>query len=113
MSRLLMGLSELGPSLEVDHINGNTLDNRLENLRIVTHRQNCFNKVKRSDSKQPYKGVHKHSANTWRARIGNGGRLRMACFKTAEEAAKQYDIWAKELHGPYARLNFPEAKETF
>ena len=43
--------------MEVDHINGNPLDNRKENLRICTNQQNAMNRGKRSDNTSGYKGV--------------------------------------------------------
>ena len=44
--------------MDIDHINGDTLDNRKENLRICTRSQNAQNKKLRRDSASGYKGVH-------------------------------------------------------
>src|SRR5258708_31028872 len=54
----------------VDHINGNTLDNRKENLRICTKSQNGMNRGKQKNNTSGYKGVHFYKANKkWQAYI--------------------------------------------
>lgn len=61
------------PNLLVDHINGDTLDNRKENLRIVTRRQNAQNIHKRKSSKYP--GVHWDAVNAkWCAKLKVGDK---------------------------------------
>lgn len=91
---------------EIDHINGDKLDNRQSNLRIVTKRQNLFNKPVRSDSKLGVKGVRLRqrakTAPKFEARLA--GR-NIGTFDTLIEAARAYDIQAKIVHGEYARLN--------
>lgn len=54
MHRVIMHVKE---GLEIDHICGDTLDNRKSNLRIVTHRQNCLNQSTRKDNTSGHKGV--------------------------------------------------------
>jgi hypothetical protein len=95
--------------LEVDHKDGNGLNNRGSNLRDATHQQNCRNRR----SAGLYKGVSR-DGKLWRARICDG-TMKNACtylgaFETAVEAAKAYDEKAKELFGEFARLNFPEGE---
>ena len=90
--------------LVVDHINGNTLDNRKLNLRQCTHQQNMMNAVKKRKSLSKFKGVFRNG-NSWGARIGNGGRIHIGSFKTEEEAAKAYNEKALELFGEFAKLN--------
>lgn len=94
----------------VDHINGNRLDNRKCNLRLCTHRQNIINSKKRSNSASKYKGVNKHQKG-WQVFIWNGVKnIHLGIFEKDNEveAAKAYDKAAKEMHGKYAHLNFPE-----
>jgi len=95
-----------------DHINGDTFDNRKENLRIATQSQNRMNCVKQVFSKKivtsKFKGVHKKSpTRNWSAQIHfNKRTYNIGSFKNEEEAAKAYDLKAKELFGQFAKLNF-------
>lgn len=103
--------------MHTDHINGNTLDNRRSNLRICTAQQNFQNRKLRSDSSTGFKGVSYQKkrkgminalSKPWRAMIASGGRKNIGYYATAEEAARAYDAKAKELHGKFAKLNFPD-----
>lgn len=93
-------------SLEVDHINGDGLDNRRTNLRLATHSQNIINVGKRF-GKSKYKGVSWHKRDKrWQAYINiNGIRRCLGNFKIEVEAAKAYNKEANKLHGQFARLN--------
>jgi len=100
-------------SIELDHINGNTLDNRKANLRVCTSRQNSRNSRKRKGCSSRFKGVF-WSKNTgkWRASIKNSvKRIHLGYFESESQAAKAYDEKAKELFGKYAHPNFPDAAE--
>ena len=67
--------------LVVDHINHDTFDNRKENLRICTQKENTHNRREGS-------GVHKHR-NKWKAVISiNGKKTYLGVYKTYEEALK-------------------------
>lgn len=91
----------------VDHINGNTLDNRRSNLRLVDAQTNTFNTRKHSDNKSGYKGVVYDKANNkWRSEIMHSGKKHwLGRFDTPEEAYEAYCNAAKLLHGEYARLD--------
>lgn len=93
--------------LEVDHINGNPLDNRRENLRICSRSENEQNKVKRKGSSQ-YKGVfYAKREQRWIAKIQvNGRQTTLGYFKSEHDAARIYDAKARELFGAFARTNF-------
>jgi hypothetical protein len=72
----------------VDHINNNKLDNRLENLQLLSNRQNSSKNVTGSSK---YTGVRKTKYNTFRASIRiNGKKIELGTFKTEIEAHKKY-----------------------
>ena len=88
---------------QIDHIDRNKKNNRIENLRASTHQQNCFNRGVRRDSRLGMKGVVKNK-DSWRysARIWDQGKLRyLGTFCTKEEAQQAFDNVAKELHGEF------------
>ncbi len=96
--------------LFIDHINGNALDNRRANLRIVTRAQNAKNRSKGSKKcSSVYKGVCWHKYNKkWSAEIkSNHRQIHLGYFDDEIEAAKAYDEAAKKYHGEFACLNFP------
>jgi HNH endonuclease/AP2 domain len=73
----------------VDHINGNGLDNRRENLRICTHVENMNNMHKKNCGKySDFRGVSFHKpSNLWVSNIQvNNKRIHVGYFKTEEEA---------------------------
>lgn len=99
LHRLLMGFPE---GKIVDHINGNGLDNRLENLRLCTPSQNCMN------ARTKNKGVSFHNGK-YRARIHvNKKSIFLGHFSTEWEAKAAYNIAAKEHHGEFAVLHQEE-----
>lgn len=92
---------------EVDHKNGNLLDNRLSNLRSCSHSQNCFNRIKSQNRSSRFKGVGFHSASSkWQAYIKINGLMKhLGLFKSQIEAAIVYNKNAKKLFGEFAKLN--------
>jgi len=98
-------------SQEIDHINGNSLDNRKANLRVCTHRQNTQNSGKREGCNSRFKGAYwNKNRGKWHARIGHRGKqIHLGYFES--EAAKAYDEKAKELFGVFAHPNFPQIAE--
>jgi len=105
--RIIMGTVDTDKL--VDHINGNPLDNRRENLRITTKQQNCCNQRKRVGSSK-FKGVVWHKmGGGWIAQIGvNYKRYHLGSFKSEIEAAKAYNDAAIKYHGEFACLNVIE-----
>jgi hypothetical protein len=93
----------------VDHVNGDGLDNRRENLRPATPSQNNANRRRSSVNSTGFKGVSLYKrTGRFRAYLGIGGTIRhLGYFATADEAARVYDAAAVEVFGEYALLNFP------
>lgn len=92
--------------LQVDHINGNKLDNRKSNLRLCTVSQNLMNK-KKYCGESPYKGVHFNKRmGRYEAYIKlNARKIHIGHFDTPQEAALAWNKKAIELYGEFALLN--------
>ena len=98
------------PGMETDHIDGNTLNNQEENLRVCTHAENNRNKGKQSNNTSGYKGVQWSSrGKKWQARIKiNGKTISLRMFANKEDAARRYDTAVFEYHGEFAKPNSQE-----
>ena len=95
----------------VDHINGDTFDNRKSNLRFCTVQENLKNRKKREAHKSSsrFKGVSK-KGKKWTVSIThNYKRIHLGVFDTEEQAAIAYNEASEHLHGAYGRKN--EVKE--
>lgn len=109
LHRDIMGVTD--KSLVVDHINGDTFDNRRVNLRVCTHSENMRNRVKSSNNTSGYKGVSfvkaKAHYKPWRAFITdtNKKKIHLGYYATKEEAAEAYNARAVIYHGEFANLN--------
>jgi len=100
--------------MQVDHINGDKLDNRKENLRVCTKHQNGWNLRKHMEAKSKYRGVAKHEGQRWRARITfNHKAINLGMFDTETEAALAYNQAAKIFFGEFACLNVLENATGF
>jgi len=89
----------------VDHINGDKLDNRRENLRKCSHADNMKNRKAHRNNGSGFKGVYP-DRKKWRAKITVNGKVhRLGTFENPAEAHAAYCLAAKELHKEYARLS--------
>ena len=100
--------------MDTDHINGDPLDNRRENLRVCTHAQNVTNKAKKKNAHlSDYKGVvyrpDRNKTYPWFAYVSKHRKqISVGYFSTERDAAMASDAVARVVHGHYAWLNFPE-----
>lgn len=110
MHREIMG----NPPNDVDHINGNGLDNQRSNLRHATNSQNQRNRRRTRGTRgtSQYKGVYWHLANhKWCASIQvNQHNIYLGSFDSEEDAARAYDKAALEHFGEFASPNFEVAR---
>jgi hypothetical protein len=93
MHRQILGLSN--PKVQCDHVNGNPLDNRRDNLRAATNQENCWNRHRpQSRNKSTgILGVEKLTHGTFRAHIKRGVIVLKKTFKTLEAACAQRKQW--------------------
>jgi HNH endonuclease len=104
MHRLIMNAKE---KLEVDHIDGDGLNNQRNNLRLCTHAENVRNYQLPKHNKSGYKGVHwNKQQQKWRAAIKvNNKEITLGHFKNIMDAVAVRDQKARELHGEFANTN--------
>lgn len=90
--------------LDIDHINHDTLDNRLSNLRLVNDQQNQFNRVKGNNNTSGFKGVSFcKKRNKWKAQMGINGKIKfLGYYDTAKIAAAAYGAEAELVQKEYA-----------
>ena len=89
----------------VDHIDGNVLNNKIDNLRETTLSQNQFNKKLSCNNTSGVKGVYwSKQISRWVARCKvNGKNTQIGCFKEIEDAKKEIEKYREILHGSFAR----------
>jgi hypothetical protein len=110
MHRVLLGVE---CPKEVDHRDGNGINNQRYNLRACTRSQNCGNARHRPGGTSPWRGVSwSTERKKWLAVIFKDGKRRqLGRFKHEYNAAQAYNFAAEELFGEFARLNVPLERE--
>ena len=102
LSRRIMSVTDKNQS--VDHINGNTLDNRRRNLRVVSHQENMMNKKIYKNNVSKIKGVNLNRKGLWVARIQVGTqRIFLGSSKDKSVAEKLRIEAEKKYFGKYDR----------
>lgn len=103
LHRLIMNASH---GIQVDHINGNTLDNRILNLRLCSQKNNIQNQKIRKNNTSGYKGVYSKTKNKWGACIGvNNKLIHLGSYDNKHDAALAYNEAAIKYHKNFAKLN--------
>lgn len=107
MHRQVLGLTD--PKILVDHRDNNGLNNQKANIRACSPAENSRNRGLTKSNPRKLKGITFHKgANKFMAQIEFERKsIFIGYFNTDMEAAKAYDKKAIELHGDFARLNFP------
>lgn len=103
MARVILGITD--PKVKVDHRNGDTLDNRRENLRVATTSQNGMNRRRQANNTSGFKGVTKDKTKIkWVAKIMvNKKTIHLGTFTTPEAASDAYRSGEKRYFGEFAR----------
>jgi len=106
MHRNILGLSK-GDGVQVDHINHNTLDDRLVNIRKCTRSENQWNTLSKTGTSE-YKGVAwEKRTKKWYAYIKiNRKNKYLGRYDSEIKAARVYDLAAQKHFGEFACLNF-------
>ena len=93
------------PAMQVDHINGNGLDNQRNNLRLCTHQQNCFNKNAQKNNKLGIKGVRRRAdLKKFQAQIQiNGKAIHLGYFNVLGDADSAYRKAEERYFGEFAK----------
>lgn len=105
LSRYILGVGDR--KIEVDHIDGDSLNNTRANLRLCTRGENMANLRKIKPASSLYKGVcYSKERNKWVAQIShNDKNVPIGRFATEVEAAIAFNWEAIRLRGPYAKIN--------
>lgn len=97
-----MHFGEIPKGLQIDHIDRNPLNNKIENLRLATQNENQINSRVPKNNTTGYKGVLTTPSGKFQARLGyNGKKLYLGLFETAEEAAECVAEHTRRLYGEF------------
>jgi hypothetical protein len=101
--RLIAQMHGLDTSSEIDHIDGDGLNNRIENLRAATHSENMRNTTGWA-KKQSRVGVHQKPNGRWTAYIRRDGKhCHLGTFASQPEAVTAREAAEREVYGEFAR----------
>jgi hypothetical protein len=95
------------PERDIDHKNRRPNDNRMQNLRLATKMENARNRTSARGSSSKYLGV-RMDGNRWEGAVKAGDKYETRYFDTELAAALWRDMKAREWHGAFASLNFPD-----
>lgn len=101
------------PGSQVDHSDGNGLNNQRSNLRFCTPSENRYNQGRQRNNSSGLKGVSwNKKLQKWEVYINKDRkRTRLGFFADKNDAMRAYDKAAAEMHGDFARPNKPETEK--
>lgn len=91
--------------IKINHLNGDKYDNRIENLALITVSQAAARRTRTRRVKQGYRGVIAGKRAFTAVIYHDYQRVVVGRFGTAIEAARAYNVKARELWGEFANLN--------
>jgi hypothetical protein len=95
------------PAGDIDHINGNRTDNRIENLRIATKTQNAQNQRRGTRNKHGLLGIKQTPCGNWTSSIRVDGVLHhIGTFHTAQEAHTAYVKTKQRVHPFFVEMQY-------
>jgi hypothetical protein len=98
--------NDINHKIKIDHIDRNPLNNKRENIRIVTNSENSKNRTKQLNTTSKYIGVSfKKDRNKWQSTIIFNNKQIRTTYDNEHHAAYQYNIWCKEFNLTTANLN--------
>ena len=103
------------PTQTLDHIDGDTLNDHIENLQLCSHAENLRKQRMHKDNSSGYKGVTWHKRDRkWRAQIRVDSKVKhLGYFDDKHDAARAYNEAARKYFGKFASLNtLPEQQEV-
>lgn len=96
---------------QIDHRDGDGLNNQRSNLRIGTKALNMRNRGPQKNNTSGFKGVWMHHGGKWVAEIRvDGKKYLLGHYENPVDAARAYDAAATEHFGEFAWLNFPTSE---
>lgn len=99
-------LTTIPPKMQIDHVDNDSTNNLMMNLRLATHVENNRNQNKKTGCNTPYKGVSLRNNNKYKAVIHYNGEYKyLGQFQSAIDAAKEYDKWALIYFKEFALTN--------
>jgi hypothetical protein len=88
---------------EIDHIDGDRLNNELHNLREASRTENNINRSIHADNKSGFKGVVEYEGKFKAYTKVDGMTKNLGTFNTAKEASNAYEAFTSEIHGDFKR----------
>lgn len=106
-------MGDIPPGMVIDHIDGDSLNNRLGNLRVCRQAENLRNNKGRLTARSKFKGVYPTASGRWSAQFTySGTRVCLGTFNTEAEAADAYDEAVADVGDAFLRMNMGKVADA-